>query len=77
MLHFSIRDVLWLTVAVALGVGWWMDHHRVEASVSQLQQMMRENSQEREDIEALRVAYEKRIHELNVNFNALTIPPRR
>jgi hypothetical protein len=24
-LHFSIRDLLWLTVVVALAVGWWLD----------------------------------------------------
>ena len=23
MFRFTIRDVLWLTVVVALGVGWW------------------------------------------------------
>jgi hypothetical protein len=28
MFRFSIRDVLWLTVVVALGVGWWIDHSR-------------------------------------------------
>jgi len=26
MFRFTIRDVLWLTVVVALGVGWWLDH---------------------------------------------------
>jgi len=26
MLRFTIRDVLWLTVVVGLGVGWWADH---------------------------------------------------
>ena len=25
MFRFTIRDVLWLTVVVALGVGWWAD----------------------------------------------------
>ena len=30
MFHFSIRDVLWLTVVVALGVGWWVEHRRAE-----------------------------------------------
>ena len=24
MFRFSIRDVLWLTVVVALAVGWWI-----------------------------------------------------
>jgi hypothetical protein len=26
MFKFTIRDLLWLTVVVALGVGWWIDH---------------------------------------------------
>ena len=25
MLRFTIRDVLWLTVVVALGLAWWID----------------------------------------------------
>ena len=28
MFRFTIRDVLWLTVVVALGVGWWIEHRR-------------------------------------------------
>jgi len=28
MFRFTIRDVLWLTVVVALGVAWWIDHQR-------------------------------------------------
>jgi hypothetical protein len=38
MPRFTIRDVLWLTVVVALGVGWWLDRSavawRYEQSVS-------------------------------------------
>jgi hypothetical protein len=25
-LRFSIRDLLWLTALIAMGVGWWLDH---------------------------------------------------
>jgi len=25
MFRFTIRDVLWLTVVVGFGVGWWLD----------------------------------------------------
>jgi hypothetical protein len=25
MFRFTIRDVLWLTVVVAMGAGWWID----------------------------------------------------
>ena len=28
--RFTIRDLLWLTVMVALGLGWWL-HHRAWA----------------------------------------------
>ena len=38
MFRFTIRDVLWLTVVVALGVGWWASNRRatvqLEATVS-------------------------------------------
>jgi hypothetical protein len=25
MFHFTIRDVLWLTALVAMGLGWWTE----------------------------------------------------
>jgi hypothetical protein len=28
-LRFAIRDLLWLTVVIALAVGWWLDHQRL------------------------------------------------
>jgi hypothetical protein len=28
-MKFSIRDLLWLTVVVALGLGWWVDHRQI------------------------------------------------
>ncbi len=31
MFRFTIRDVLWLTVVVALAVGWWVEHRRTAA----------------------------------------------
>jgi len=30
MFRFTIRDVLWLTVVVAMGVGWWRDHQTIK-----------------------------------------------
>ena len=36
MFRFTIRDVLWLTVVVGLGVGWWMDHRTQERNYSGL-----------------------------------------
>jgi hypothetical protein len=37
--HFTIRDVLWLTVVVGLGVGWWIDH-RSNASLRKAQRQL-------------------------------------
>jgi hypothetical protein len=31
MFRFTIRDVLWLTVVVGMGVGWWVDHRRLDS----------------------------------------------
>lgn len=31
-MHFRIRDLLWLTVVVALGVAWWVDRSRLIAA---------------------------------------------
>ena len=28
-LHFTIRDLLWLTAVVALAVAWWIDHRHM------------------------------------------------
>src|SRR5262245_7250575 len=34
MFRFTIRDVLWLMVVVALAVGWWVDRQRLEAQLA-------------------------------------------
>jgi hypothetical protein len=31
-LRFTIRDLLWLTLVVAMGVGWWLEHRMWTAS---------------------------------------------
>jgi hypothetical protein len=33
MFRFTIRDVLWLTVVVALGVGWMIHYQRMALAV--------------------------------------------
>jgi hypothetical protein len=32
-MKFSIRDLLWLTVVVALVVGWWVDRSRLTGEI--------------------------------------------
>jgi uncharacterized protein HemX len=53
MFKFSVRDLLWLTVVVALGVGWWVDHNqsnkraadRRRETQEQIDKLAEENSQ--------------------------------
>jgi hypothetical protein len=35
-MKFTIRDLLWLTVVVALGVAWWLDRGRLAERLEQL-----------------------------------------
>ncbi|HUE69354.1 MAG TPA: hypothetical protein VMP01_00585 [Pirellulaceae bacterium] len=35
-MRFTIRDLLWLTVVVALGVAWWVDRSSLAALVDEL-----------------------------------------
>jgi hypothetical protein len=37
MFRFMIRDVLWLTVVVALAVGWWLEHRSQTARLAALE----------------------------------------
>ena len=38
-MKFSIRDLLLVTVIVALAVGWWVDRSRLTAEVSRLSKL--------------------------------------
>jgi hypothetical protein len=35
-LRFTIRDLLWLTALVALGVAWWIDNRRMAYEIEGL-----------------------------------------
>ena len=34
-LWFSLRDLFWITVVVAMAVSWWLDRQRIEAKYEQ------------------------------------------
>jgi hypothetical protein len=40
MLRFTIRDVLWLTVVVALCCAWWLHHHYADARLRSQQDFL-------------------------------------
>jgi hypothetical protein len=43
-MRFSIRDVLWLTVLVALGMGWWLDHRHQREELLETWTLMNRNT---------------------------------
>ena len=47
MHRFSIRDLLWLTVVVALAVGWWLDRAKLADIAREAQAQAAETERER------------------------------
>jgi hypothetical protein len=45
-MKFSIRDLLWFTVVVALAVGWWVDRSKLLALWTSAEAESRKNAQE-------------------------------
>ena len=43
MFRFTIRDLLWLMVVVALAVGLWMNHQHVRSLDQQIRQLKKES----------------------------------
>jgi len=58
MFRFTIRDVLWLTVVVAMAVGWWIDRDRTwrqsESSRQVVDRFQKLGVDPEQDLEALR-----------------------
>jgi len=59
MFRFTIRDMLWLTVVVALGAGWWVDHRILAGS----------------DKERLEALLSQEVHLQMVEISLLDTPP--
>jgi len=60
-MKFSIRDILWLTILVAVAVAWWLDHR---ASVRMQQQLPVQAEQLQYQVQlerALREAVQKEV----------------
>ena len=52
MFRFTIRDVLWLMVVVALGVAWWVERDRQAATSAAFADLKAENAYMRQFIES-------------------------
>ena len=65
MLRFTIRDVLWLTVVVALAVGWWLERRQLHADVTSLRVEVEEaRAWKKSDLDTIYQQFETRIREL-------------
>lgn len=53
MFRFSIRDMLWLTIVVALAIGWWLDRAKLADIANKTQAQAAETEQERAKWELL------------------------
>jgi hypothetical protein len=53
-LRFTIRDLFWLVVVVALAVGWWVDHAGVQRQRERLKMQEAEIQVKTEDLDQRR-----------------------
>jgi hypothetical protein len=61
-LRFTIRDLLWLTLVVALAVGWWIDHRQLASDAAAAKTPLREliDRMNAENVRIERMVNEKR-----------------
>jgi len=57
--RFSIRDLFWLTLVVALAVGWWFDHVSVRRERERLQSLEAEVQAKSDDLDVRRDSLKK------------------
>ena len=43
MFRFTIRDVLWLTALVAMGLAWWVGYRQQESALNEMELLRTEN----------------------------------
>jgi hypothetical protein len=55
-MKFTIRDLMWLTVVVAMGVAWWLDRWQLEANRAWQE---RQNETHRQDLVQIRKSVER------------------
>jgi hypothetical protein len=58
-LRFTVRDLLWLAVVVALAVGWWLDRARYANFEIEIRHLQKALQVERFDKEMLSRDYDR------------------
>jgi hypothetical protein len=44
MFRFTIRDVVWLMIALAVSFGWWLEHRTATQAIARFQAVKREHN---------------------------------
>jgi hypothetical protein len=65
-MKFSIRDLLLVTVIVALTIGWWVEHRAVSRLAEEKARTEQEVKQLRDQLGRLTVADEKKLHAIAI-----------
>jgi hypothetical protein len=68
MFRFTIRDVLWLTVVVAMGVGWWLHYARLTRQYSKTAAEAKESKRVIEAAMITISRFAQQIHQLEVQL---------
>jgi hypothetical protein len=63
-LRFTIRDLLWLTALIAMGVGWWLEHRAQRSqlldALARQAELAIENERLRSTVQEIRREYDTR-----------------
>ena len=81
-MRFTIRDLLWITMVVALGIGWWMTHRKASESerrvlfyVQIVERLQAENYRYKREASSTERLVEKWLHQTNTAPNSLPPTP--
>jgi hypothetical protein len=72
MFRFTIRELVLLTLVVALSVGWWIDHFRSSDAIARLKI---DNDKQRADAESAQLRAEEALRVLTHTVNTLEGQP--
>ena len=75
MFRFTIRDVMWLTVVVALAISWWIDNKRIDTGVTNLENDRRLMQAEFDDKLSLLDEAQRKVR--NERWGQFRMPGRR
>ena len=70
LMRFSIRDLFWITVVVAVGLGWWLERGRANTFKVEAKQLRADLSIAKEEMASSSDLITKLVKELHVRSPA-------